>query len=127
MDFHFTPITEADALVILAWRYDPPYTTYNAMTAETAEPGGFDYLGEMLDTRSPYFAVRSISGEGWEREPPAGFFALGSACEVGSELDAPAGPHLYRPDGSITIGLGLRPDLTGGGLGLPNLDRRRWP
>ncbi|HEU0026213.1 MAG TPA: GNAT family protein, partial [Ktedonobacterales bacterium] len=28
-------------------------------------------------------------------------------------------PHLYRADGSITIGLGLRPDLTGRGLGMP--------
>jgi RimJ/RimL family protein N-acetyltransferase len=73
----------------------------------------------MLDVRSPYFAVRIASGEERERKPPAGFFAFGSACEVGSEPDAPAEPHLCRADGSVTIGLGLRPDLTGSGLGLP--------
>lgn len=115
MEFGFTPVTEADVRAILAWRYDPPYTTYNPDN----EPGGFDYAAEMLDRRSPYFAVRIVSGEDWEREPPAGFIAFGSACEVGSEPEAPDEPHLYRADGSITIGLGLRPDLTGRGLGLP--------
>ncbi len=115
MEFRFTLITEADAQAILAWSYDPPYTTYNA----AGEPADFDYMSEMLDRRSPYFAARLVSGVGWEREPPAGFFAFGSACEVGSEPDAPAMPHVLRADGSITIGLGLRPDLTGRGLGLP--------
>lgn len=109
-------MTKADVLAILAWRYEPPYTTYNP--AED-EPEGFDYAAEMLDRRSPYFAMRLASGADLEREPPAGFFAFGSACEVGSEPDALAGPHLLRADGSITIGLGLRPDLTGRGLGLP--------
>lgn len=114
MAFRFTPITEAEVSAVLAWRYDPPYTTYNA-TQDV--PAGFDYAAEMLDRRSPYFAVRIASGA--EGEPPAGFFAFGSACEVGAEPDAPAEPHLRRADGSITIGLGLRPDLTSRGLGLP--------
>ncbi len=112
-------MTAADAQAILAWRYDPPYTSYNARMGENA---GYGYVAEMLDSRSPHFAARIASGVDWERKPPAGFFAFGSACEVGSEPDAPAAPHLYRADGSITIGLGLRPDLTGRGLGLPYVE-----
>ncbi len=109
-------MAEADAQAIRAWCYDPPYTTYNAADEE---PAGFDAMAELLDPRSPHFAARLVSGAAWEREPPAGFFAFGSACEVGSEPEAPAAPHLHRADGSMTIGLGLRPDLTGRGLGLP--------
>ncbi len=116
MEFRFTPVSEADVQAILAWRYDPPYTTYNAAADGSVD---FDYVAEMTDRRSPYFAVQMVSDADWEREPPAGFFAFGSACEVGSEPDAHAESHLHRADGSITIGLGLRPDLTGRGLGLP--------
>jgi ribosomal-protein-alanine N-acetyltransferase len=116
MELYFAPVTEGDAQAILAWRYDPPYAAYNASAGESS---GADYTAELLDRRSPYFAMRLVSGADWEREPPAGFFAFGSACEVGAEPDAPAEPHLYRADGSITIGLGLRPNLTGSGLGLP--------
>ena len=115
MPFHFTPVTEADVYAILAWRYEPPYAAYNAEN----ELEGYDTVAEMLDVRSPHFAARIAEGTGWERQPLVGFFAFGSACEVGSEPDAPAEPHLYRADGSVTIGLGLRPDLTGQGLGLP--------
>ncbi len=115
MEFRFTPITVADAQAILAWRYDPPYTAYNTRMDEN---GGYDYVAAMLDSRSPYFAARIASDADWARKPPDGFFAFGSACEVGSEPETPAAPHLYRADGSITIGLGLRPDLTGRGLGL---------
>jgi [ribosomal protein S18]-alanine N-acetyltransferase len=114
MEFHFMPVSESDVHAILAWRYDPPYTAYNSDN----EPADFDYVAEMLDVRSPHFAARIAEGKDWERQPPAGFFGFGSACEVGSEPDAPGERHLYRADGSVTIGLGLRPDLTGRGLGL---------
>ena len=32
MEFRFTPVTKEDVQAIIAWRYEPPYTTYNAMT-----------------------------------------------------------------------------------------------
>lgn len=114
--FHFTPMSRAGAEAILRWRYDPPYNTYNALEDDSA---GFDAVAEMLDARSPHFAMCVTGARGWESEDPAGFFAFGSSCEVGSEPDAPREPHLRRADGSITIGLGLRPDLTGRGLGAP--------
>lgn len=107
VNFSFSPITDADARAILTWRYDGPYGAYN--TADSVEA---DALSELLDPRSPYFAVRDV---GHEAEPPLAFFALGSSCEVGREIGA---PYALRPDGSATVGLGLRPDLTGRGLGL---------
>lgn len=108
-------MSRADAEAILRWRYAPPYETYNA---PAGEPVDVDALAEMLDARSPHFGMRLALGPGGESREPAGFFAFGSSCEVGDEPDAPPEPHLLRADGSITIGLGLRPDLTGRGLGL---------
>jgi len=110
MTLVFSPMTEADARAILSWRYVAPYDTYNAPDPDNPSSG--DALAELLDAHSPYFAVREV---GQESEPPIGFFAYGSAGEVGGAV---ATPCLLRPDGSLTIGLGLRPDLTGQGRGL---------
>ena len=100
MQFIFTPMTAGDAHEIMAWRYDEPYSIYN--WEEEDDPA------EMLDRRSPHFAVRDERGE------LLGFFAYGSSAYVwdGGE------PHLYSEGKTITIGLGMRPDLTGRGLGL---------
>ena len=114
MSMRFSPMTEGDARDILAWRYEGPYATYN--TPDPALGADFDSLAELLDTRSPYFAVRE---QGQTDAPPIGFFAYGSASEVGSpDTEGLATPYLLRPDGSLTIGLGLRPDLTGQHRGL---------
>ncbi len=114
MSFIFAPMTEADVRAILAWRYDDPYAVYNA--PDPAHEAYADALSELLDPRSPYFTVRETGQTG---APPIGFFAYGSACEVGAEetRELPK-PYILRPDGSLTIGLGLRPDLTGHGRGL---------
>lgn len=109
-EFTFAQMDEADARAILAWRYDGPYAVYNS--ADPTDGEALGALAELLDPRSPYFAVREA---GHEHEPPVAFFAVGSSCEVGREIGA---PYTLRPDGSATVGLGLRPDLTGRGLGL---------
>lgn len=100
MQFTFTPITAGDAREIMTWRYEEPYNIYNL--EEEDDPA------EMLDRRSPYYAVRDEQGQ------LIGFFAYGSSAYVwdGGE------PHLYSEGKTITIGLGMRPDLTGRGLGL---------
>jgi [ribosomal protein S18]-alanine N-acetyltransferase len=115
MTLAFTPMNEADARAILAWRYEGQYAIYNAPDAALGPD--FDPLAELLDPGSPYFAVRA-SDDGPDADP-LGFFAYGSAGEVGApETRGLATPYLLRPDGSATIGLGLRPDLTGQGRGL---------
>jgi [ribosomal protein S18]-alanine N-acetyltransferase len=99
-------MTEGDARTIQTWRYEGEYATYNV--ADTAEG-----LAELLDTRSPYFTVRDERGE------LVGFFVYGTAGEVGGEMGETE-PALYAnpADRTLSVGLGLRPDLTGKGLGL---------
>lgn len=100
MPYTFRLMDEADARVIAAWRYDTPYTIYNA-----ANP---NEIADLLERRSPYYAARDDRGD------LVGFFAYGTAGEV----EGFGEPRLYGPDRVLTIGLGLRPDLTGRGLGL---------
>lgn len=80
---------EAEAQQIAAWRYEPPYSFYDA-------DGDADDLALLLgrETREGrYFSA--FSGDAL-----VGFFEL-------------------RSDGDdVIVGLGLRPDLTGRGLGL---------
>ncbi|MBF6590548.1 MAG: GNAT family N-acetyltransferase [Ktedonobacterales bacterium] len=101
MRFVFDEMTEADARAVMAWRYTGLYAVYNS-------DGDADALAELLDHRSPHFAARDEQGE------LVGFFAFGSAAEVGGSDE----PHLYTGDGGLSLGLGLRPDRTGNGLGL---------
>jgi RimJ/RimL family protein N-acetyltransferase len=97
MDFSFTPMTEADARAITAWRYPLPYDIYNMG----------DDVAELLDWRSPHYAVRDAAGE------LAGFFGFGTAAEVEDVGE----PELFGADRTLSVGLGLRPDLTGQGRG----------
>ena len=106
MRFTFTPMTKADARVIVSWRYDEPYAVYNMANEEGGD-------AELLDPRSPHFAAHDDSGE------LAGFISFGTSAEV---TNYPA-PALYRDDevkrqGVLSVGLGLRPDLTGQGRGI---------
>lgn len=100
MQFNFVPMEEADARAIIAWRYEGQYAIYNWE--------GEDDPAEMLDRRSPHYAVKDERGE------LVGFFAYGSSAQVWDSGE----PHLYSEYNTITIGLGMRPDLTGKGLGL---------
>lgn len=109
--YTFTPIMEEDARAIMAWRYDDPYSVYN--TDEDGEDDPTALLAEFLDRRSPYFAVRNVEVDA--SGALVGFFCYGSAAGV--VFDG-AEPHLYNADGSLDVGLGMRPDLTGRGLGL---------
>ena len=80
---------DADAQEISGWRYDPPYDFYDA----TSDP---DDLAELLDPErreNAYFAVLD------DENGPVGFFQFEGEGET------------------VDVGLGLRPDLTGKGLG----------
>ncbi|MFL6070055.1 MAG: GNAT family N-acetyltransferase [Actinomycetes bacterium] len=83
-------MTVDDAQAVAGWRYPGEYAFYNW----DADPGD---LAELLDPA------------GWGRQ----FFA------VDGRDGARVGFFEFKADGeSLEIGLGLRPDLTGGGLGL---------
>jgi [ribosomal protein S18]-alanine N-acetyltransferase len=84
----FRPMDDADAREVAGWRYDPPYDFYDS----TADP---DDLAELFDPerrKDVYFSVL-------DEERLVGFFQFESA------------------DGVVDVGLGLRPGLTGRGLG----------
>ena len=86
----FTPMTQAEAEEIAVWHYPGEYAFYDA----DFTPEG---MGELLDPvrrRDEYHAACNADGE------LEGFAQLTPAS-----------------DGSTEIGLGLRPDLTGRGLG----------
>jgi len=82
-------MTQNEAEAIAEWSYEKPYGFYDASADEND-------LAELLDPAlrgNGYFAAHDESGE------LIGFFGFGSKGDV------------------VVVGLGLRPDLTGGGLG----------
>ena len=99
MQLTLTPLEEADAHIIQTWHYEEPYTIYGLAPD--------DDIAYMLDRRSPYFAVRDEQGE------LVGFFCFGTAAQVWENDE----PGLYGEDKTLDVGLGMRPDLTGQGLG----------
>ena len=115
MNITCEPITPETARLLAAWRYPAPYETYNIGDEPAA-------LAEMLDARSPWFVAfdydpedaTSADGVAREREP-MGYCCFGTSAEVGWTGD----PRLWTTDDqTLSVGLGMRPDLTGQGLGL---------
>lgn len=89
-DYLFRQMDDADANEVAGWRYEPPYDFYDS-TADQED------LAELLNPRcreGVYFSVLD------EEESVVGFF------------------QFEREDDTVDVGLGLRPDLTGKGLGL---------
>ncbi|HEY7340705.1 MAG TPA: GNAT family protein [Ktedonobacterales bacterium] len=106
MDVTFQPITPKLAHELAAWRYPAPYDTYDIGDEAAA-------LAEMLDSRSPWFVTFETEDEDGA---PLGYCCFGTAAEVGWEGES----RLWTMDDrTLSVGLGLRPDLTGQRLGLP--------
>ena len=101
--YAFRPMSDKAARKVAAWRYEPPYDFYDVAN----DP---EDLQELLDPekRRNYFAAYSDAEDG-----PMGFFCFGAEARV------PGGD--YGDGEDLDVGLGLRPDLTGKGLGLPFL------
>ena len=95
----FRLMNEEDTREIAAWRYEAPYDFYDM----TNDPEGLEKLLGPPERRRGYYTVLS-GGE------LVGFFCY----SLGGQLPG----FDYPGDGCIDIGLGLRPDLTGKGLGL---------
>ncbi len=93
----FIPLDEAAAREIVRWRYDPPYDFYNYRPEETEKE--IRYLAD---------PVNNLFGIFERQEELIGF------CSYGADARVPGGN--YAAD-ALDIGLGLRPDLTGRGLG----------
>jgi [ribosomal protein S18]-alanine N-acetyltransferase len=87
--FAVRPLTQADAEAIAAWRYPGEYAFYDW----TAEPDDLALLLDPLRRRDAFHVADGDDGR------VAGFFQVESRAQ------------------SVEIGLGLRPDLCGRGLG----------
>ena len=99
MDFAFRAITPADVAVIVAWRYPAPYEFYDWDPA--------DDPAELLDPLVGCVVADDNDGS------LAGFVCFGTAGQTPGGRSA----GLYD-EPLLDVGLGLRPDLTGRGLGL---------
>ncbi len=101
--YAFRPMNGKDARKVAAWRYEPPYDFYDVAN----DP---EDLQELLDPekRRNYFAAYSD-----DEDEPVGLFCFGAEARV------PGGD--YGDGEDLDVGLGLRPDLTGKGLGIPLL------
>jgi|SRR5262245_15535347 len=90
-------MSAAEAGAIADWRYEPPYDFYNTRPADRAQT-----IRAFLDPAYAYQAVR-LAGE------------LVGFCCFGADARIPGG--VYEGADLLDVGLGLRPDLTGRGLG----------
>ena len=95
----FEPMNDEQARAVAAWRYEAPYDFYDMAN----DPEGLEELLGPPERREGYYAVLSD-------DELVGFFCYGP----GGQLPG----YDYPDDGSVDVGLGLRPDLTGKGLGL---------
>lgn len=100
MKLKFRPIQKADGEAILTWRYDPPYDIYNIGYE------GFSNEEELNYFLDPQFAFHAI--DDMESGELVGF------CSFGLDGQVPGGDY---EEPALDIGLGVRPDLTGKGLG----------
>jgi ribosomal-protein-alanine N-acetyltransferase len=103
------PIKPADAQEFATWRYPEPYSMYDAAPED---------VDTYLDPANGYMTVTDELGE-----------VIGMCC-FGPDARVPGGTY---DDDPIDIGTGMRPDLTGQGLGLIFFDAildeasRRFP
>jgi RimJ/RimL family protein N-acetyltransferase len=93
----FFPIDEASARVIIKWRYTPPYDIYNITTENVTETINY-FL-------SPEYAYHILKDENDDQV---------AFCTFGIDARVPGGNYSEE---ALDIGMGVRPDLTGGGKG----------
>lgn len=93
----FVRLDEKSAREIVRWKYDPPYDIYNHRPQGEAAD-----IRYMLDPANGFHGIRTGDGE------LIGFCSFGRDAQVrGGEYGADA----------LDIGLGIRPDWTGRGMG----------
>ena len=95
--FTFCEMDEASARQIADWQYEPPYDVYNCDPAQVEE-----HLWVLLNPHYHYYAVRNERGE-----------LIAFRC-FGADAQVPGGDYSAE---ALDLGGGLRPDLTGKGLG----------
>lgn len=96
--FRVSPLTQAEGLKILDWRYDPPYDFYNPPLVGNTDK----YLQELLDKANGFHGVRDRHNR---------FIGF---CSFGFDGQVLGGCY---PDGPVDIGLGMAPNIVSQGNG----------
>jgi GNAT superfamily N-acetyltransferase len=98
-DMSFRPMDEDGALTLIGWRYEAPYDIYQLDPSPIELP---TFVSFLVDPANRYYRIDSQRGE------------LEAFCCVGDDAQVAGGD--YSAD-ALDLGLGVRPDLTGRGLG----------
>ena len=93
----FSPMDEAAARTISNWRYEAPYEIYS-LDCEDAD----QMVNAFIKPEYAYHAIIDRTG------------ALAGYCCFGGDAQVPGGDY---DNPALDVGLGVRPDLTGQGLG----------
>lgn len=102
MLFTFHGMDEEHARAILEWRYEEQYAFYNADAQDLEKD-----VAVLLNPLNAFYYICDEQGE------------LVAYCCFGPEARVPGGDYSSE---ALDIGGGMRPDLTGRGLGKPLLD-----
>ena len=97
MKLSFSKLSRAEALEICTWEYQPPYDIYSQNNPPSPED-----VEAMLNPQYGYHAIRDEDG------------GLVAFCSFGEDARVAGGS--YAED-ALDIGIGVRPDLTGHGMG----------
>lgn len=98
MAYDYYAMTEECASSISKWTYEEPYAIYSM-------DGNEECISELMN--GDYFSV-------WNKEGLLiGFICIGNSARVAGGFKA----GIYKSSKYVDIGLGLRPELTGKGIG----------
>lgn len=94
--YSISPLTPSNALEILTWRYQPPYDIYDPIPSD---------LDCFLNPNYRYHQVLDQRGQ------------LVGYCCYGEDARVPGGDYSRGEPEVLDVGIGLKPELTGQGLG----------
>lgn len=96
MSYSISSLTPENAKRMINWNYDPPYDLYDLAP---------EHLPRLLNPDYRYHQVLNLSGE------------LDGFCCFGEDARVPGGGYSEGEPKVLDIGVGLKPELTGQGLG----------
>ena len=97
MKIEYQPADKASAREFVSWEYEPPYDVYNCPPEEIGSAVQYN-----IDPKNNVFAMFGLDGE------------LIGYCSYGQDAQVPGGDY---GEEALDIGLMLKPELTGQGMG----------
>lgn len=99
MNFVAQSMGHGEAMEVAGWTYEPPYDFYNMGGTEES-------VNELLN--GSYQVIGSTDGQN------LGFYCVGESAQVPAGLKFGA---YHSSENVVDLGIGMRPELTGRGLG----------